>query len=147
VHKSIFPFIVLLASFSSQSADFEFSTGGGTQYGGFIGIQGGLKFEKSRYFAALGLYGLSLGAQYPVSSDGHVSIGLNGGRMFGIFGGDRDYVAMTYNYHFNGFHHSGWEIGTGIGYFKTEEHAILFSREVHEEEKEARLIFNLGYKF
>ncbi|KZN43637.1 hypothetical protein N474_20460 [Pseudoalteromonas luteoviolacea CPMOR-2] len=147
MHKAILPLIIAFASFSSQSADFEFSTGGGTQYGGFIGIQGGLKFEKSRYFAALGLFGVSAGAQFQMSNDGHHSLGVNGGTMYGIFGGDKDYIAMTYNYHFKGFHNSGWEIGTGVGYFKTEEHSIWFSSDVAEEEEKAHIIFNIGYKF
>ncbi|KZN28530.1 hypothetical protein [Pseudoalteromonas luteoviolacea] len=145
--KVIFPLTVALASFSSHATNFEFSSGIGTQYGGLIGVQAAIKQEKSKYFAGLGLFGVSAGMQYVLSEDMHHALGFNTGRMFQVLGEHTDYVALNYNYHVNGFHNSGWELGTGIGYFETDESSILFSSEVVEEEKEAKLILNIGYKF
>ncbi|OCQ22597.1 hypothetical protein A7985_01120 [Pseudoalteromonas luteoviolacea] len=145
--KAIFPLTIALASYSSHADDFEFSSGIGLQYGGIVGVQAALKQENSKYFASLGLYGVSVGGQYVVSENTKHALGFNAGRMLLIFGDYTDYVALTYNYHVSGFHNSGWELGTGVGYFVNEESSTIFSSKVIEEEKEANLFINIGYKF
>ncbi|AOT07580.1 hypothetical protein [Pseudoalteromonas luteoviolacea] len=147
MRKKILPIAMVLSSFSAFSAEFEFATGIGSQYAGVLGVQAAVKVDNSRYFAALGLIGVTAGAQFQIPDKPHHSMGVNFGRFYGVFNDDTDFLGLTYNYHFNGFHNSGWEIGTGISYFRTDEYHALFGHKKHEEEREVGLLFNIGYKF
>jgi hypothetical protein len=67
--------------------------------------------------------------------------------MYGILSSDTDFAAITYNYHFNDFNNKGWEVGTGIIYYKQDEYTPLFAQEPEKEKSGASITFNLGYTF
>jgi len=129
-----------------MAADFEFAAGLGTQYG-VVGGQVVLNKDDSKYFVALGAAGVGLGFKTIVSENEHHSMGADIGTFDGLFSADYNYASVNYNYHFDGFHKKGWEIGTGIAYVQRDGYNVLFSGEYREEKKSAALVFNLGYTF
>ncbi|KZN65226.1 hypothetical protein N473_01240 [Pseudoalteromonas luteoviolacea CPMOR-1] len=147
MRKKILPVAMMLSSFSAFSAEFELAAGIGSQYAGVLGVQAAVKVDDIRYFAALGIPGVAAGAQFQLPDEPHHSVGINFGRFHTIFNHKTDILGLTYTYHFNGFHDSGWEIGTGIGYIRRDEYSLLFSKVTYEEEREVGLLWNLGYRF
>ena len=133
--------------FSVCSADFEFSLGAGFQYSGILGSQFALKQDDSKYFVSVGAIGYSVGMQTLVSENDHHSAGFSVGKLGAIFGGDHQYGFLTYNYHPDGFSHSGWVLGTGVGVMKEESHTVLFTKELVNPSAKAAITLDIGYKF
>lgn len=151
---------LLAVSSISHAADIEYSLGLGSQYGGILGGQVALKLEDSKHFVGLGLLGASVGGKYKVSENGHHSIGFNLGTFFNIMSPGTDFLFGTYNYHFRGFDKQGWELGTGAGFFRTDEYrpynryrsyrygeSEYFRSGSYETETDFTFTINLGYTF
>lgn len=142
---------ILLFSFSASicALDYDFTAGLGTQYGG-LGGQFVVNDKESKYFLALGTTGeagVAVGMKSIISDDEHHSMGVNIGSFGRLLASDTDFAAITYNYHFDGFNGNGWEIGTGIAYYKQDEYKVLFVPNIEKEKSGVSIVFNLGYTF
>ena len=138
--------LLICAPKLTWAIDYNFTVGLGTQYGG-LGSQYVINHEDSKYYVALGLPGASVGMKTLISENQYHSMGTNYGKIFGLYNYDTEFVAMTYNYHFNGFKRRGWELGAGLGYMKETRYKYLFSNKKREEKTGSRIVFNLGYSF
>jgi len=140
--------IALLAGLpsTSRAVDFDFSLGWGTQYG-LIGTQLAVNHNDSKYYVSLGLPSASVGIKTQFEEDKNKSWGGNVGKIFGIFSSDINFASLNYNYHFNGFHNSGWEIGLGISYVQQDSYTPWGSSEQTEDRKGPGLSISLGYSF
>jgi hypothetical protein len=135
-------------SFSSHANDISYGVGIGGPYAGAIGFQVAMSSEdkQHKYYAALGLPGVSLGTQ-SVLENKHYSWGINVGVFDGIFGGHTKYIGPTFNYHVDGFNEDGWQIGTAIYILRETNHTTLFSNTVEEDDNHVTLGIQLGYHF
>jgi hypothetical protein len=143
-----FLMMIFLVSFSTMSKDldYDFSVGLGSQYGG-LGTQFAINNDKSKYFVGLGFPGISVGMKTQFSENTHYSWGLNAGKMYGILSSDTAFGGITYNYHFNGFNSKGWEVGTGLTYYKQDEYTAIFAEKPESKNEGFGIAINLGYVF
>ena len=102
--------------------------------------------KQHKYYAALGLPGVSIGTQ-SVLGNKHYSWGINAGVFDGIFGGHTKYIGPTFNYHVNGFNEDGWQLGAGLYILRETNHRVLFSSTVEEDDNHAGLGIQFGYHF
>lgn len=69
-----------LVSLFSTAGEYETTVGLGHQYGGVLGAQFAYKTESTKYYAALGLVGVSEGFQTRFSENSHHAYGLSVGQ-------------------------------------------------------------------
>lgn len=139
-------FSVCLLSCTAAGSEYEFATGVGHQYGGFLGAQFSSKSETSKYYASIGLAGVAFGFQKQFEEQQHHSYGVSIGSMGA--NADHGFIFINYNYHYQGFSNKGWVIGAGIGAIRHEDSDIFFIPSSNQNiDTEASITLDLGYKF
>ncbi|WP_077285092.1 hypothetical protein [Cognaticolwellia aestuarii] len=132
-----------LISLYSSANEYETTVGLGHQYGGVLGAQFAYKTASTKYYAALGLVGVSAGFQTTFSENSHHAYGLSVGQE--EIQSEDGFIFATYDYHFNGFLQDGLVIGTGIGI--TREDKGGFYSDSGQSETSAAVTLSIGYKF
>ena len=134
-------------SFSSNANDISYGTGLGGPYAGAIGFQVAMNSEdkQHKYYAALGLPGVSVGTQ-SVLENQQYSWGINAGVLAGFLSRSTGYIGPTFNYHADGFNQGGWEVGTGLYFYRKFDDSGFFSKE-KENSNHVGLALHFGYHF
>ncbi len=137
----------MLLSSTASGSEYEFATGFGHQYGGFLGTQFSSKTETSKYYASLGLVGFAFGFQKQFEGQQHHSYGLSIGSI--AANADKGFLFANYNYHFESFSGKGWVLGAGVGIVRHEDSVIFFIQPPSNQdvENEVSITLDLGYKF
>lgn len=130
-------------SLFSSAGEYETSIGLGHEYGGVLGAQFAYKTESTKYYASLGLIGMSAGFQTTFSENSKHAYGLVAGRE--ELKSEDGFIFITYDYHLDGFADKGWVIGTGIGVTREDEGGWWLNR--GETKTSTSITLNLGYKF
>ena len=138
----IFIIALSLVSLCSTAAEYETTVGLGHEYGGVLGAQFSYKTESSKYYASVGIIGISTGFQTTFSENSNHAYGLVIGRE--EVQSEDGFLFATYDYHFNGFSKKGLVIGMGLGI--TRQDGGWYS-DTGNTESSAALTLNIGYKF
>jgi len=132
-----------LISLYSSANEYETTLGLGHQYGGVLGAKFAYKTESTKYYAALGLVGVSVGFQTTFSENSQHAFGLAIGRE--EIQSEDGFIFATYDFHLKGFSQDGWVIGTGIGITR-EDKGGLYS-DSGQSETSGAVTLSVGYKF
>jgi hypothetical protein len=133
--KLLFLTISLLASFASQSKDFNHAAGTGLQYSGLVGYQISTTKQQNNFRASIGLVGVGVGYDYFVNEN--FSMGTSLTLLF------RNTASLNLNYYPKGFKQDSWRIGLDYGYMPADDHDSFFSS---TKDKEV-VWFSIGYQF
>lgn len=134
-----------LISIGSNAAQYEAAVGMGHQYGGVLGAQLAYKTKSSKYFGAIGLFGVAAGFQTTFSENSKHVYGFTLGKQ--ELDGEDGFIFATYDYHLNGFTNNGLMIGTGIGIIREDQAGWWADNPNHKTETSTGVTLTFGYKF